>query len=85
LRSKGGSIIHDVWQGNAADLAAMDHIAIFPVKGWWASRSFQPDSPWYRCHRRPMRYSLIVSLETMADVPLYNEISNLISVPLDAS
>jgi len=84
LRGKSGSLVHDVWQGNAADLALMDRIAVFPVKGWWATRSFPKDSPWYRCHRKRIRYSLIVSIETMADVPLYNEISSLVSVPVNA-
>lgn len=85
LRGKGGSLIQDVWQGSAADLAAMDHIAVFPVKGWWASRSFDPESPWHHCHKKPLRYSLIVSIETSADIPLYNEIQNLMQVPVDAS
>lgn len=85
LRGKAGSIVHDVWQGNAADLASMDHIAVFPVKGWWASRSFPKDSPWHHCHKKPLRYSLIVSLEVSADIPLYTQIENLLSVPLDAA
>ncbi|MDZ4290194.1 MAG: hypothetical protein U0984_19665, partial [Prosthecobacter sp.] len=85
LRGKGGSLIQDVWQGNAADLASMDRIAVFPVKGWWASRTFPKDSPWHHCHKKPLRYSLIISLEVSADIPLYNEISNLLSVPLDAA
>lgn len=85
LRGKSGSLIQDVWRGPAANLVTMDRIAVFPVKGWWALRSFPTDSPWHRCHRRPIRYCLIVSFETMADVPLYTEISNLISVPVDAS
>lgn len=80
LRGKAGSIVQDVWRGNAADIASMDHIAVFPVKGWWASKSFMKGSPWYRCHLRPVRYSLIVSLEVMADIQLYTEINNLISI-----
>jgi len=85
LRGKGGSLVQDVWRGSATDLVTMDRIAVFPVKGWWAARSFKdPDSPWYRCHKRKIRYSLIVSVEVQADVPLYTEISNLLSVPVDA-
>jgi hypothetical protein len=84
LRGKSGSLVQDVWRGSAADLAAMDSIAVFPVKGWWASRSMPAESPWHRCHKRKIRYSLVVSVETEADIPLYNEISNLISVTLDA-
>ncbi len=85
LRGKGGSLIQDVWQGNAADLAAMDHIAVFPVKGWWASRSFDKGTPWHQCHLKPLRYSLIVSVEVSQDIPLYNEIESLISAPLGAA
>ncbi|OYW71386.1 MAG: hypothetical protein B7Z37_27950 [Verrucomicrobia bacterium 12-59-8] len=85
LRGKGGSLIQDVWQGNAADLASMNLIAVYPVKGWWASRSFPRDSPWHRCHKKPLPYSLIVSVEVSADIPLYTEIQTLISAPLDAA
>jgi hypothetical protein len=62
----------------------MDSIAVFPVKGWWASRSMPAESPWHRCHKRKIRYGLVVSVETEADIPLYNEINNLISITLDA-
>ncbi len=85
LRAKSGSLVHDIWRGNAAELAMMDRIAVFPVKGWWAFRKFPEESFWRGCHKRSIRYSLIVSLEVSADVPLYNEIQNLISVPLDVS
>jgi hypothetical protein len=63
----------------------MDRIAVFPVKGWWAARSFNDrNSPWHRCHLRTVRYSLIVSVEIAAEVQLYNEINNLIvSLPVD--
>jgi len=83
LRGKAGSIVHDIWRGSAADLAQMDHIAVFPVKGWWAIRTFPKETPWYHCHLRSIRYSLIVSIEILADVPLYTEISNLIGIPID--
>lgn len=84
LRAKSGSLVHDIWRGSAVDLVTMDQIAVFPVKGWWALRSFPEGSPWHHCHKRSIRYSLIISLEVMADVPLYTEISNLLAVPLDA-
>ena len=83
LRNKGGSLVQDIWQGNAADLLTMNQIAVFPVKGWWAFRRFPRTSSWYNCHQRPMRYSLIISIEVMADIPLYSGIQNLLSVPLD--
>jgi hypothetical protein len=82
LRGKAGSLVQDVWQGSAADLAQMDRIGVFPAKGWWAARSFAAGSPWHRCHLKSMRYSLIVSIEISADVPLYTAIRTLIEVPL---
>lgn len=82
LRGKGGSLIQDVWKGPAADLMTMNQIAVYPKKGWWSYRSFERASPWYLCKQRPIRYSLIVSIETMADIPLYTEISNLVSIPV---
>jgi hypothetical protein len=84
LRAKGGSLIHDVWQGPAVDLLTINQIAVYPKKGWWSSRTFNRSSPWYRCNRRSIHYSLIVSIETVADVPLYNEISNILSISIDA-
>ncbi len=85
LCGKGGSLIQDIWEGTAAQLLTMDSIAIYPVKGWWASsRKFPEGDPWHNCHQMPVRYSLIVSVEAEQDIPLYNEIENLISVPLEA-
>ncbi len=80
LRGKGGSLIQDVWQGSAAELAQMDSIAVFPVKGWWAYRQFPDGSDWANCHQFPIRYSLIVSIEASQDIPVYSEIQNLISI-----
>jgi hypothetical protein len=80
LCGKGGSLIQDIWQGSAAELAQMDRIAIYPVKGWWASRKFPEGSDWANCHQIPIRYSLIVSVETEQNIPVYNEIQNLISI-----
>jgi hypothetical protein len=85
LCGKGGSLIHDVWKGSAADLAQMDRIAIFPAKGWWAYRKFPEGDPWHDCYAFPIRYSLLVSLEAEQDIPLYTEISNLVSVHIDAT
>ncbi|MEZ5329299.1 MAG: S8 family serine peptidase [Verrucomicrobiales bacterium] len=83
LRSRAGSIIHDVWQGLAVNLLTMNQIAVYPKKGWWSYRTFARDSPWHGSKQRSIPYSLIVSIETMADVPLYNEISNILSIPVN--
>jgi len=85
LCGKGGSLIHDVWKGSAADLALMDRIAIFPAKGWWAYRKFPNGDPWHNCHLRPIRYSLIVSVEAETNITLYNAISTSLNVPVDAT
>jgi len=87
LRGKAGSLVQDIWQGSAADLAQMNMVAVFPVKGWWASRTFRDrSSPWHKCHLRKVRYSLIVSIEIQSDVELYNEINRLIvEVPTEVT
>lgn len=75
LRRKGGSLIQDVWRGSAVDLAAMEAIAVFPrAKGWWATRKYGEDRQEHNCHEKSVPYSLIVSLETDADLQIYNEI-----------
>lgn len=86
LCGKGGSLVHDIWEGSVADLLAMDRIAVYPAKGWWAAnRKFPEGDRWHNCHNFPIRYSLIVSLEAQQDIPLYNEIENLIKVSLEAT
>lgn len=75
LRGKAGSLIQDVWRGSAADLATMEAIAVFPrAKGWWATRKYGEDRQEHNCHLKSAPYSLIVSLETEADLPIYTEI-----------
>ena len=85
LCGKSGSLVQDIWEGSAADLRVMDRIAIYPVKGWWASRKFPEGDRWHNCYQMPIRYSLIISLEAHQDIPLYNEIQNLISIPLEGA
>ena len=90
-RGKCGSLVQDVWKGSAAQLAEMGHIAIVPTKGWWAYRCFRPGHEFHGCHLGHVHYSLIVSLETEANLPIYNEVAQAIasieasaSVSLDA-
>jgi hypothetical protein len=52
----------------------MGHIAVYPVKGWWATRKFPEDHEDHNCHERRVRYSLIVSIEAEAPLPIYTEI-----------
>ncbi|MDI1259209.1 S8 family peptidase [Aquabacterium sp.] len=80
LRARG-SVHSDVWIGNAAQLAAKSHIAIFPVGGWWKD--------WKESQRQSVtvRYSLVVTLEILedVDVDLYTPIANLIGIPIPVS
>lgn len=79
LRGKGGSLIQDVWRGSAAQLAEMGHIAVYPVKGWWATRKFPEDHEHHGCHERNVRYSLIVSIEAEEELPVYEEVEAAIA------
>ncbi len=79
LRGKGGSLVQDIWRGSAAQLAEMGHIAVYPVKGWWATRKFPEEHEHHGCHERQVRYSLIVSIETKANLPIYSMIEAAIA------
>lgn len=82
LRGKGGSLIQDVWRGTTGQLAEMGHIAIFPVKGWWATRKFPEEHEHYNCHERQVHYSLAVSIESEADLPIYTKVeAAMIEIP----
>lgn len=74
LRGKAGSLVQDVWQGTTGQLAEMGHLAVYPVKGWWATRKFPEGHEHHNCHERMTRYSLIVSIETDAALPIYTDI-----------
>jgi hypothetical protein len=79
LRGKG-SLHHDRWQGIAADLASRDHIAVFPVIGWWRERVSLGRS------QSKARYSLVVSIRTPPSevdiyAPIETMIRNRISIP----
>lgn len=87
LRGKGGSLIQDVWRGQAADLLTMDRVAVFPRKGWWANRNFDEGDRWHKSYEMPQRYSLLISIDAEQDIPLYQHIQNIIepTVSVDAS
>lgn len=73
-----GSIHRDSWRGMAAALAARDHVAVFPVVGWWKE---------YRSQQRfndRARYSLIVSIRTPSvDVDIYTPVAIQVGVPIE--
>ncbi len=69
-----GSIHKDIWRGSAVELAERGKIAIYPVSGWWKTRT---------SHQRfdsKARYSLVVSLSVPdVDVDIYTEVKNKIA------
>ncbi len=72
-----GSIHSDYWSGTAAQLAQMEHIAVFPVNGWWKLR------PQHNRFGKRIRYSLVMSLDTLGtDIDVYTQIQTAIAVPV---
>lgn len=72
-----GSLHSDIWTGSAADLADCGVLAVHPSGGWWKSNN--------RTDRvgRPVRYALLVSLETEEiETDLYTPIATKLDVPI---
>ena len=80
LRGKSGSLVQDIWKGSPAELAEMGKVAVYPAKGWFATRSFPKDHEFHNCHQKTVRYSLIVSIDAEQDIGLYTAISNRVSI-----
>lgn len=59
---KRGSVHSDYWQGDAAQLARMKYIAVYPVGGWWKYKT--SGESW----RKHARFSLIVTIEAPEEV-----------------
>ena len=75
-----GSIHSDIWEGSAADLAASNMIAVFPVGGWWKDRAYL--GRW----DRTTRYALIVSISTPEEsVDIYTPVAIQIGIPVSIS
>lgn len=73
-----GSIHSDMITTTAADLASCNMIAIFPVGGWWKTRTN------LQRHNSHVRYSLIVSLETPAtEIDLYNVVTTKVQARIE--
>ncbi|RWP11006.1 S8 family peptidase [Mesorhizobium sp.] len=67
---QAGSLHCDLWRGYAVDLASHDHIAVYPVSGWWKSHLGQK-----RANDKG-RYSLAVSITAEGqEVDLYSEVA----------
>lgn len=70
-----GTIHSDIWTGTAAELAASDVIAVYPIIGWWRERAHL--GRWNRLSR----YSLIVSITTTAeDIDIYTPVANQVGI-----
>jgi Subtilase family len=71
-----GSIHADNWTGTAAQLAAMEHLIVFPVNGWWRLRAQ------HKKYNNRIRYALVVSLETVGtDIDVFTPIEAAVLKP----
>jgi hypothetical protein len=76
LRTKG-SLHCDRWRGPAAQLSDREHIAVFPVGGWWKEK------PHLRRGNDHVDYSLVVSISAPTlDVDLYTPIMTAIATEI---
>ncbi len=76
LRNKG-SILSDSWTGSAVELAAREHLAVFPVDGWW--RHSTKHERW----DEEAFYAIVISIHTPdTSVDLYAEVANQIATPV---
>jgi hypothetical protein len=74
---KLGSVHSDIWKGTAAQLAARDHVAVFPVIGWWR------ENPRHERWNKRARYSLIITIRAPeVEVELYTAVKNIIRLPV---
>ena len=71
-----GSIHSNFWNGSAAEIAACNKLAIFPLaSGWWKQLKKQ------KKYDSQLRYSLIVSIETPENtVDIYTPIATQVAV-----
>lgn len=73
-----GSLHQDEWTGTGAELAGCNHVAVYPVGGWWKNNR--------RKDRRDVtiRYALLLSLATPEQgVDLYTPIATQLGLPID--
>jgi hypothetical protein len=70
-----GSIMSDIWEGSASELAEQGVIGIFPVSGWWKTRKF------LNRYDSIARYALIVTIETdKQDLDIYTPIAQQVNI-----
>jgi hypothetical protein len=76
LRARG-SVHSDEWRGTAVELARREHIAVYPVIGWWRER--HQLGRW----QQAARYTLIVTIRTpRTDVDIYTPIETVVAPPI---
>ncbi|MBL4621894.1 MAG: subtilase, partial [Immundisolibacteraceae bacterium] len=72
-----GSVHSDVWRGTAAELANCDHVAVYPVIGWWKER------PKMEKWNKIARYALIISIKTPdVNTDIYTPITLQVETPI---
>ena len=71
LRNRG-SLHVDIWEGDAVELSQRDAIIVYPIGGWWR------ENPGHGRADTRIRYSLLATLRTAANIDLYTPITTLI-------
>lgn len=75
---KRGSVHTDTWTGDAAQLASMNYIAVYPVGGWWKHKTSD------NCWKKTARFSLIVTIETPeVEVDIYTPVQNIVELQIE--
>jgi len=73
-----GSIISDVWKGKAVELASCNHIAVYPINGWWRTRNH------LKVYDSVARYTLIVSIYSPSlQTDIYTPVQVQIETPVE--
>ncbi|RJF44096.1 subtilisin family serine protease [Actinomyces sp. 2119] len=74
-----GSLHQDEWTGTGADLAACNHVAVYPVGGWWKNNKRQDRQD------LPVRYALLISLTAREQgMDLYTPVATQLQLPVEA-
>lgn len=73
-----GSVHKDFLETNGIQLADIEYLAVYSVGGWWKTKkSILPNDT-------KIRFSLIIGIDAgNIDINLYNEIQNIINIPIE--
>lgn len=75
---KYGSVHSDVWIGSAAQLAKKEVICVYPVGGWWRTRTK------LKRYNNKIRFALLITIKTNNNsINIYNEIANKIGIDIE--